>query len=274
MARHRHSIFDVYQAESPFATEFRRLLRRVNRKSSERDLKTIMVTSAMLSEGKSTVSAFLALTAARSEGMRTLLIDADIRRPSAHKLLGVPREDGLAEVFDGSREFKDVIKPTSLDKLDVITAGRATANPSDNLDAEVIGAILDDMKFYYDLIVVDTAPVLPVSDPMLIAPKVDGILLVVKAGATQKELVTRAIDILDPNHSRMLGIVLNNVNEVLPYYYDHKYYGYSYDSEAVPSGRARSSKRDEQKKTGDKAAARPDNADRSDKPDKPVKNKS
>jgi len=85
---------------------------------------------------------------------------------------------------------------------------------------------VDEMKFYYDIVLVDCAPVLPVSDPMLLASKLDAIVLVVKAGATQKEVVERAVEILNSNNHHILGVILNNMNNSLPYYYDYNYYNY------------------------------------------------
>ncbi|HKK21192.1 MAG TPA: hypothetical protein VJ983_06960, partial [candidate division Zixibacteria bacterium] len=86
---------------------------------------------------------------------------------------------------------------------------------------------IEELKFYYDLIVVDCPPLLPVSDPMMLASKVDGILVVIKAGATQKEVVKRAVEILNSERDRILGVVLNNMTGSLPYYYDYSYYDYS-----------------------------------------------
>ncbi|MCK4372698.1 MAG: hypothetical protein KAW61_06095, partial [candidate division Zixibacteria bacterium] len=116
---------------------------------------------------------------------------------------------------------------------------------------------VDDMKFYYDLILIDAAPALPVSDPMLLAPELDGVLLVVKAGTTQRELVERAVEIIDPNRDRILGVVLNNMNNTLPYYHDYRYYGYEYrtrKSQAHIAAKAR----DRRGKTNHRHRSNPD----------------
>ena len=99
MARSPLSILDFYSAEQPFATEFRRLLHRIKKNDNETELKSLLITSAMLSEGKSTISSFLAVTAARQKGMKTLLIDADLRRPTVHKLFAMERDNGLTEIL-------------------------------------------------------------------------------------------------------------------------------------------------------------------------------
>jgi receptor protein-tyrosine kinase len=121
---------------------------------------------------------------------------------------------------------KDTIKRTPLEKLDLITAGVFEGPPAEVFNAEAMGRLVDQMKYYYDLVLVDSAPVLPVSDPMLLAPKVDGALLVVRAGSTQREIVQRAVDII--GHQKVIGVVMNDVDSSLPYYYDYGYYGYDY----------------------------------------------
>ena len=226
MARSPLSILDFYSAEQPFATEFRRLLHRIKKNDNETELKSLLITSAMLSEGKSTISSFLAVTAARQKGMKTLLIDADLRRPTVHKFFAMERDNGLTEILADNYNPVDMIKHTEMENLHIMTAGKRVPSPTDIFDAQSIGRIIDEMKFYYDIILVDCAPVLPVSDPMLLASKLDGIVLVVKAGATQKEVVERAVEILSTNNHRVLGIVLNNMNNSLPYYYDYNYYYY------------------------------------------------
>ncbi len=255
MTRLEHSIIDFFDLESPYVTEFRRLLHRVFGKGQQRELKSIMMTSAMLSEGKSTVCSFLALTAARKKGYKTLIIDADLRRPSIHRFFKLTPDPGLVEVLVDGYNHKDAIQKTSIDKLDILTSGRRTSNPTEVFDADAIGNLIEELKFYYDLIVVDCPPLLPVSDPMMLASKVDGILVVVKAGATQKEVVKRAVDILGAERNRILGVVLNNMSSSLPYYYDYNYYDYSSkptnNGQKPGAGRSRNlKKRDESGRTG------------------------
>jgi len=226
------NLLDYYDMETPYATEFRRLLHNLNgsaiNDNGDRP-KTILVTSAMLSEGKSTVTAFLAMTAARHKGRRTLLVDCDLRRPTLHRLFNMPREHGVVEALKGDIKVKNVIKKTTEDNLHVITAGRYVPQPTEVFDSVAIRKMIDEVSFYYDLILVDCAPVLPVSDPMLLATEVDGVIMVVKAGATQREVVERAANLIKNSRCHFLGVVLNNLANVLPYYYNGNYYGYEYD---------------------------------------------
>ncbi|HUV30221.1 MAG TPA: CpsD/CapB family tyrosine-protein kinase [Acidobacteriota bacterium] len=227
MARPNVPITEYFVADSAFATEFRRLLYRLMNLPDKRDLKSILVSSAILSEGKSTVAAFLAIVAAR-KGLKTLLVDCDLRRPVIHRLFALPRVHGVVELLSEGLAVKSVIKKTSVDKLEIITAGRLNTHPGDVFDAAAIGSLLADLKFYYDLILVDSPPVIPVSDPMLLASEVDGVLLVIKSGFTQREIVRRAVEILGRDEGKLLGFVMNNINRSLPYYYDHRHYGYDY----------------------------------------------
>jgi capsular exopolysaccharide synthesis family protein len=228
-------VTDLFNPEDPYTTEFRRLLNRVSGKNATGDIKTLMLTSAMLSEGKSTVAAFLAMTAARNKNLKTLLIDCDIRRPTMHKLFAIPRDRGVSDVLLEGLSLKDAVRKSTMEKLDLMSAGRSVPNPTDVFDAEGISKMLDELKFYYDLIVLDSAPILPVSDPMLLGTKVDGILVVVKAGATQKEIVQRSLEIMGGSRDKILGIVMNNVDHTLPYYYDYGYYGYEYRDPTKPT---------------------------------------
>ena len=131
MARRPLSILDFYSAELPFATEFRRLLHRIKKSNGESELKSLLITSAMLSEGKSTICSFLAVTAARQKGMKALLIDADLRRPSIHRYFAISRENGLSEILVDDYNPIDMIKNTEMENLHILTAGKRVPSPAD-----------------------------------------------------------------------------------------------------------------------------------------------
>ncbi len=228
MARRAISVIDFFSLEAPFATEFRRLLHKLRIGMPESTTKSLMVTSAVLSEGKSTISTFLALTSALHKEYRTLLVDADLRRPSIHRYFAIDRGRGLSDVLVSGKPVSEHVRKTQVSTLDILTAGSASHAPAETFDADRIGRITEEMKFYYDLIILDTPPILPVSDPMLLAPKMDSTLLVIKAGSTKREIVERALGIM--GQIRLAGAVMNNVDDSLPYYYSSDYYGYHYDA--------------------------------------------
>ena len=238
MVRPRIPITECISHESPLATEYRRLLQNLKRLESKGEMKALLVTSSVTGEGKSTISSLLAITAAR-KGQRTILIDCDVRRPAIHRLFQVERHNGLVDVIGDGVAYKDVIKKTSIDNLDLITAGKVTPHPSEMFNTGALDALFRELKFYYDLVVIDSPPVIPVSDPMLLAQMVDGVILVIKAGETAREVALRAVDIMTTNRANVLGVVLNNARNSLPYYYDYTHYHYDYSQrhqEGEPGG--------------------------------------
>ncbi len=220
-------ILEEYDVESPEATEFRRLYSRLRRTGEGEPIKSVLITSAVRGEGKSTTAAHLAITVARYRKTKTLLVDGDLRKPRIHDLFQLRNQPGLSEVLAGTASLKSCFKSTSLEDLKVLTAGNARLSPSESFDSDRMKDVFEEMRFYFDAIIVDTAPVIVVSDPIILGSEVGGVLLVVMAGKTPREVVKRAKDILADSNVKILGVVLNNADEVLPYYYDYRYYGYS-----------------------------------------------
>jgi len=217
----KSTLVERYQTDSPIGTEFLRLYHNLTHDSYSGS-QTYLVTSATVGEGKSTASCYLALTLATVK-KKTLLIDGDLRRPMIHKLFNLYLEDGVTEVAGGSLPQARAYKETSLPCLHVMTAGRLTQSPSSFYEDGHIRRILEQAKPRFDFIVIDCAPVMPVVDPIVIAPEVSGVLVVVKAGETHRDLVKQATDALARAKAPVRGIVLNNVKGVLPYHYSHRY---------------------------------------------------
>lgn len=226
-AQEKQSIYDIFDQESPIATEMRRLYSNIRHIDGKGNKRSFLVTSANRGEGKSTVASHLALTVARFRGKKSLIVDADLRRPRLHEIFNVPKEPGLLECLEGSIDPMMVIKDTPIDNLKVIPAGRRVRSPAHLFEGDVMSEIFEKIKFYYDIVIVDSAPIIPVSDPMLISSEVDGVIMVLLAGRTPRNVSLRAKNILLDANANLLGIVVNNLSEVLPYYYDYKYYGYS-----------------------------------------------
>jgi capsular exopolysaccharide synthesis family protein len=225
------NIFDMFDQESPIATEMRRLYSNIQTNPSNNSIGGLMVTSANRGEGKSTVASHLALTVARFKEKKSLIIDADLRKPKIHQIFNVAKEPGLAECLKDNIDPLKVIKDTRIDNLKVLPSGGLVKSPSHLFEKERLRDIFEKIKFYYDIVIVDTPPVIPVSDPMLISGAVDKVIMVVLAGKTPQKVTIRARDILLDADANLIGIVVNNLSEVLPYYYDYKYYGYEHDLE-------------------------------------------
>jgi len=219
------NIFRRYNAESPIATELRRLYSNLRRQSKDNNYRSFLITSSRRGEGKSTITSYLAVTIAQFSNRRVLVVDADLRRPRIHSIFGLKNQSGLLECLSGAAEPLSVVKKTELENLDVITAGGATTEPSRYLESDLLSELFEKVKFYYDIVLVDSAPVLAVSDTLFLGAESDAVLLVVLAGATPRDVVVRARDTLSDANMNLIGVLVNNVSEVLPYYYDYKYYG-------------------------------------------------
>jgi len=220
------TLFDTFSEESAMAIEMRRLYSRLRQKIRGTSMKSFLVTSANMNEGKSTVASYLAMTVARHRKTKTVLVDADLRKSSVHKYHGIPREPGLADCLAGDKNIMDCLYDSPIDSLKIMPAGRYESAPSYLFDSNRIGEVFAELKFYFDIIIVDSPPVIPVSDPVLMVPEMDGVLLTVMAGVTPRELVIRARNVLQDVDANIMGVVVNNHAEVLPYYYGTKYYGY------------------------------------------------
>lgn len=225
------SIISFYDSESMEATEFRRLYSHI--KNSNSEIKSVMITSSIVEEGKSTIASYLALSIGDSSNEKILLLDADLRRPMIDQLFKLPLEKGLSEVLTNKCTVKEAVKQTSIPNLNIITAGKLQDEPTKILKQHRLAEIFEELKFYYNFIVVDVSPIIPVSDPLIVANEVDGVLMAIRAGKTPREVVKRAINFLNNSKVNILGAVINNLEEVLPYYYKSRYYAYRYYNKSI-----------------------------------------
>jgi succinoglycan biosynthesis transport protein ExoP len=188
--------------------------------------KIIMVTSALPQEGKTTTSMNCAVVLAQ-KSVRVLLIDADLRRPSVHKNLGMGPHSGLSNVLTGSTTLEQAITRTSiLPNLDVLTAGTPPPNPAELLASTNMKDLLDKLREQYDHIVIDTPPSLSVTDSVVLSPRADAVVLVIRSGQTTKTALRRSRDILMQVNAKVVGVLLNAVDLTSPdYYYYYEYKG-------------------------------------------------
>ncbi|MEZ6135911.1 MAG: polysaccharide biosynthesis tyrosine autokinase [Pirellulaceae bacterium] len=170
--------------------------------------RVLSVTSAKSGEGKSTVASNLACSLAQT-GRRVLLVDCDMRRPQVASLLGLSSKVGLREVLEGTVELQEAIQVTEAENLHVVTAGVIPKNPAELLDRRVFDDFLATVREMYDLVFLDCPPVLPVSDPSIIAPKTDGTIVVIKVDSQTRPQSQRVKDILEGVSANLLGLVIN-----------------------------------------------------------------
>lgn len=191
------------------------------------DLKVIQVTSPVPGDGKSTLSANLAITMAQS-GRNVLLIDADFRRPRIAKLFSIDSDKGMATVVAGACELDEAIHQSSVPFLSVMPGGKRPSNPAELLSSQRFADLLGALREKFDIIIVDTPPLLAVSDPGAVAAIVDGVVLTMRLRRNVKPLVARAAKILESVDANVLGIVVNGVSQDAGYGYNYGYRDYRY----------------------------------------------
>jgi polysaccharide biosynthesis transport protein len=188
--------------------------------------KVIMITSALPQEGKTTTSINCAVVLAQ-KGTRVLLIDADLRRPSIHKTLGMGPRSGLSNVLTGSATLDQAITVSSiLPNLHILPAGTPPPNPAELLASSEMRDLVERMRGQYDHVVIDTPPTLSVTDAVVLSQRADGVVLVIRSGQTTKQALRRSRDILMQVNAKVSGVLLNAVDLTSPdYYYYYEYQG-------------------------------------------------
>jgi succinoglycan biosynthesis transport protein ExoP len=205
---------------------FRSLRTSVLFSTPEAPPKVLLVTSAGMGEGKTIISTNLAATLAES-GSRVLLIDGDMRHPSCHPNLGVDNERGLSSFLTGQLALEEVMHALEQPRLWFVAAGPTPPNPAELLGSARMRDAIASLREQFDFIIVDSPPVIPVTDGVVLSREVDGVVLVVKGHDTPREMVRRARDSLQLANAHILGVVINNVDFGWGdfFHYD-QYYGY------------------------------------------------
>jgi capsular exopolysaccharide synthesis family protein len=197
---------------SAVAEQYRALRTRISQSEQDRYYRAILVSSPSAGDGKSVTSLNLALAMAQEYHRRVLLVDADLRDPSLHGLLGIPGRPGLSDVLSGTAALDEVMVELPDCHLTVIPAGSPMDRPTEMLGSAEMRRLVDTLRTHFDRLIFDTPPASPLADVGVLAPLADGVILVVRAGHTARPAIDRAIEDVDP--SRILGLVLNDVPEV------------------------------------------------------------
>ncbi|WP_166404633.1 polysaccharide biosynthesis tyrosine autokinase [Labedella endophytica] len=201
------------------AESFRSLCMSLAFADVDKPVSAVVVTSAMPGEGKSSVSVGLALALAESMG-RVLLVDADLRKPSVADYTGLDGTVGLTSVLLGGSTIEEAVQPWGTRGLDVLTAGTVPPNPNQLLASDTMRATLAELKKRYDFVVIDTSPLIPVTDPLWLVHETDGAIVVARSKKTKRPQLSKAMATLGSVGARVLGVVTNDVtgHERLTYY--------------------------------------------------------
>ncbi len=231
-----HRIDTVGRQYSTLSEAFRSLRTSVLLSSPERPPRSLLITSAQPSEGKTTISINLAVSLAQL-GQRVLLVDCDMRKPSVHRGLGIEAEAGLAAYLTGQQDWSAVVVTTPIAGLSVIPCGPIPPNPAELLSCERMRSLLGEAMAQYSTVLLDSPPLLNVADSRVIAGQVEGVILVVKGNSTPRELGRRAQACARDVGANILGVVLNNVDlRSGDYYYRSYNYGYGDDQAGEKNG--------------------------------------
>ena len=221
-------IVTQHDPKSPVAEAYRSLRTNFQFATLRKASKTIMVTSSLPGEGKTTTAVNFAVTMS-DLGKRVLIMDTDLRRPNVHRALGMKRGPGLADVLRNEANLADVILPTQTENLWMISSGRVPPNPSELINSEMMTKVMRELGKTFDVVICDAPSTLVVTDPVILATHVDSIILVVSVNRTRRETVLRAKKIIEMANPKIAGAVLNGLKATSRHYY---YYYYYYDERA------------------------------------------
>jgi capsular exopolysaccharide synthesis family protein len=190
-------------------------------------IKTILITSPEPYEGKSTVSANLAIAFAQA-GQKTLILDADLRRPRVHELFGLDRDIGLTTLLVGEASMEEVIRETGIDNLYAITCGPIPPNPAELLESERMREVLEELKQKFDIIILDSPLVMGMADAVILSSICDGTLIVARYNSTSRSAFNQARKLLENVKANILGAILNEMDVRRAKYGGYYYYYYYY----------------------------------------------
>jgi capsular exopolysaccharide synthesis family protein len=234
----KRDLYAYQQPKSTISEAFRGIRTAISYSSQKRENRVYLVTSAGPKEGKTTVAINVATVMAYS-GTKTVIVDADLRKPRVHKSFELENVRGLTNLIIGDASVEDVVQPTSIENLYVLPSGPIPPNPSELLGRERMIQILEELRGRYDRILLDTPPIGAVTDAAVLGRIVDSVILVVHAGKTRKKLIERGLEQLAQIDVDVSGIVLNNLKigrkRYYPGYYHYYYYYSSYYGSDEPS---------------------------------------
>lgn len=226
MAKHKKSernLFSHLYPKSAIAEAFRTMRTNLSFAATGQPLKVIMVTSAGPADGKTTTVVNLGVVMAQA-GMRVLLMDCDLRKPVLHKYFDANNQLGVTNLLVQNLEMTDAVRATPVEGLSLLVSGPVPPNPSELLASQKMKDIMERAAGLYDMVIVDAPPVLAVTDAAVMAPRADGVILVVKSGETRIDMIRDTKSQLEKVNAHILGVVLNEVKINSDDYHYYYYY--------------------------------------------------
>lgn len=209
--------------KSPVSEAYRAVRTNIQFANIDKDTKTILVTSATPGEGKSTTLSNVAITLADA-GNKVLIMDCDFRKPKVHKTFEISNAVGITDLLLSGEDFQAHVHKAIHKNLHILTAGRVPSNPSEILDSKTMKQFIEHLKTFYDFILIDTPPVLPVTDAVILSTYVDKVILVCASGEVAIDYAKRAKESLDKVGADILGVVINKINIKSRNHYYYYYY--------------------------------------------------
>ena len=208
----RMGLVSFMNPKSPVAEQYRTIRTNIEFSIVDKKLKTLACTSPMPGEGKSTTVANLAVTFVQ-QGKKILLIDADLRRPTLHRLMGIESEIGLTNLLTRRCEIDEaIVTKTRISGLHVLPCGPVPPNPSEMLGSNMMKELMEELLEIYDMILFDTPPVLAVTDALVLSKFCDGMLLVLRSQQTEKKDLLKAKELLDRSNANIIGVIMNDAS--------------------------------------------------------------
>jgi polysaccharide biosynthesis transport protein len=243
-ARGQAGLIAVREPRSPIVEAFRSLRTNIQFAGVDQPIRTLLVTSAGPSEGKSTVAANLAVVMAQA-GLKVVMVDCDLRRPTVHKQFEMPNRAGLTDVMlQDPNQWNGVMQPTGVNNLSIVMSGSLPPNPSELLGSKRMQQFMAYLHKSCDIVIIDAPPLLPVTDALVLSPVTDGVVMVIDYGGTRIGEALQGKTQLDQAGARILGVVMNKIptgRRGYSYYYYYYNRDYYYDGDG--SGKRRRSRR-------------------------------
>ena len=211
-------VIAYYDGSGKIVEEYRMLLMHIMSLDTASEIKTLAVTSSHPGEGKTITALNLGVVMACNFNKQTLIVDCNMRNPAVHRFMGINAEEGLSNILKDDVPFNVELIQTDINNLSILPAGKISSNPSQILASARMENLLRELKDSFDYVIFDTPAIMPYADAKILAPLVNGVLLVIKSGATRREVVQRVESILTGVQSRVLGYVLAGVEYHIPEY--------------------------------------------------------